>query len=144
MPTQNVNVQYTPANAVGQQWSQVPPKVHVPPGQTTTINWGLQVIPASAGSIVFSTANSSTVPPTPAGIVFNSNWTGSAPGPALPPPPNNADWTAQITNNLLKGDDPVTAYYAVNAVYTPSGGTAVPVQFDPEVESDPPTLMMAP
>ena len=49
----NVNVKYTPGDA--DPWSQSPSKtIRIATGQNT-LDWSIQVIPGSAGTIVFDT-----------------------------------------------------------------------------------------
>jgi len=124
----NVTVKYTPANT--NPWSQVPAAtVPVPPG-STTLNWSIQVIPASAGTIVFSTS--------PAGVVFTGTGTNAWPGST--PTANASGWSSTIDNQLQKGANSVNFPYVVNALYTPDGGTQVAVQYDPDVQEDPPNI----
>jgi hypothetical protein len=125
----NVIVKYTPANS--NPWSQAPAAtVHVPPG-STTLNWSIQVIPASAGTIVFSTTS-------PAGVVFTGTGDNKWPGTAPTGDPNG--WSSTINNQRPRGGTSVKYPYVVNALYTPSGGTQVAVQYDPDVQEDPPNI----
>jgi hypothetical protein len=125
-----VTVKYTPANPVGQQWSQTPPVVHVPPG-STEIDWNVQVSPSSAGDIIFGNP----------GIEFTG--TGQNAWPGTPPSGNDDGWSATINNTLVKGQNAVDFYYCVNALYTADGGSQIAVTYDPEVEEDPPIMSFA-
>ena len=130
----NVTVKYTPGNS--NPWSQAPAAtVPVPPG-STTLNWSIQVIPASAGTIVFSTTSPDST--SPAGVVFTGTGANAWPGTA---PTGDANgWSSTINNQLPKGANSVNFPYVVNALYTPSGGTQVAVQYDPDVQEDPPNI----
>lgn len=136
MPTSNVIVKYTPANsgvAPDSKWSQTPdPKIKVNAG-VTTINWSIMVVPASAGSIRFSTD------PALLGVQLQGPTSPVWPGTA---PSGDANgYSATIDNTLLAGQDKVHFPYVVNAVYTPANGASVAVQYDPEVEMDPPAIV---
>ena len=130
----NVQVMYTPGNA--NPWSQAPSAtIPVPPnGNSTPINWSIQVVPANAGSIQFSTTTSAP------GIQFtgtgNSAWSG---GPVTG---NATGWSTSITNNKKQGDASSQFPYVVNALYTPANGTQVAIQYDPEVEENPPSIAL--
>jgi hypothetical protein len=126
----NVNVKYSPTNQ--DKWSQAPDK-KVPVGSgTTELDWSIQVIPASAGTIVFSTETN-----TP-GIQFTGTGNNAWPGPV---PTGNANgWTASITNTLQPGSPSQSFHYKVNAVYTPAGGSPINVTWDPDVEENPPSV----
>ena len=126
-PPINVRVQYSPGNAQGTQWNQTPgASVPAPPG-TSTITWTIQVIPASAGTITFNTTT---------GIQFPNG----APGNDLSG--NATQWTLTVNNTLQEGANSVPYYYKVNAVYTPSGGSATNITYDPEVVEDPPNVVV--
>lgn len=125
-----VTVKYTPANAVGQQWSQTPPTVHVPPG-STEIDWNIKVSPSSAGTIIFGDP----------GIEFTG--TGQNGWPGSPPSGDDDQWSATINNTLAKGQSAVEYYYCVNALYTPDGGSQAAITYDPDVEEDPPIMSLA-
>ena len=128
----NITVQYRPGDP--DPWSQAPGKqIHVGQG-STTLNWAIQVIPASAGSIVFNTATN-----TP-GIQFTG--TGNSTYPGTPPSRNATQWTSTITNNLPPGGSAPPYHYKVNAIYTPQGGTATNVTYDPDVVEDPPAIVI--
>ena len=127
----NVNVKYTPGDA--DPWSQSPSKtIRIATGQNT-LDWSIQVIPGSAGTIVFDT--------TPPGIEFtgvgNNAWPGS------PPTADGSDITSTINNTLPSGANSVSFHYKVNAVYTPAGGTPQAITWDPDVQEDPPNVAMA-
>lgn len=131
-PNARVNVKYTPGNS--NPWSQAPDvKVKVTSGQTE-IDWSIQVIPGSAGTIAFNTAAA-----TP-GIQFtgtgNNAWPGSIPSGSA-----NA-FSATINNTLQPGQNAVPYHYQVNAIYTPAGGSATNVTWDPDVEEDPPHVIV--
>jgi hypothetical protein len=126
----NVNVKYTPGSQ--DPWSQAPAK-KVPVGTgTTTLNWDIQVIPASAGTIVFNTATS-----TP-GIQFTG--TGNSAWPGSIPTGDANGWSSSITNSLPPGSQSRSFHYKVNAIYTPSGGAPVNLTWDPDVEENPPSI----
>jgi hypothetical protein len=130
-PPSPVIVKYTPADP--DPWSQVPgKKIHVNNG-STTINWTIQVIPASAGSIVFNMATA-----TP-GIEFTG--TGNDVWPGTTPSGSANAWSSTVDNQLVKGNNPLSFHYKVNALYTPNGGTQQAVTFDPDVQEDPPTIV---
>jgi hypothetical protein len=123
-----VTVQYAPGNP--NPWSQVPgTTVPVPPG-STELNWKIQVIPASAGAIAFSSP----------GIQFTGTGTNSWPGTS--PTGNASEWTSTINNTLPRGANSASFYYQVNALFTPTNGTQVAVTYDPDVEENPPTLVV--
>ena len=126
----NVQVQYTQANS--DPWSQVPGKKISVGSGSTTLNWNIQVIPASAGNIAFNTAAA-----TP-GIQFTG--TGNNTWPGTGPSGDGNSWTSTITNNLPSGANKVTFHYKVNAVYTPAGGTPTNLTWDPDVEENPPSI----
>jgi hypothetical protein len=129
----NINVQYTPADS--KPWSQLPDKtIKVPSGATTQLDWNIQVIPASAGTISFS--NDASTP----GIQFTGTGDNSWPGDV--PAPQGNGYQSSITNNLPKGANKLSFHYRVNAVYTPTGGTPVNVVWDPDVEEQPGSIML--
>jgi len=132
-PPANVIVKYTPGNS--SPWSQAPDvKIKVSTG-ATTINWTIQVLPASAGTIVFNTATA-----TP-GIQFtgtgNNAWPGSTPSGSA------TAYSSTINNQLAPGSNPNNYHYKVNALYTPNGGTQIAVTYDPDVEENPPSVVIA-
>lgn len=133
-PPSNVSVRYTPGNT--KPWSQLPaPKIHVSPG-STVITWTIMVIPASAGAIIFNT-NSLTP-----GIDFTEK--GTAIWPGSDPTGDAIQWSSTIDNALPRGSNAIAYPYVVNALFTPTNGTQVPVQYDPDVEEDPPHVVMTP
>jgi len=126
-----IQIMYTP-NATD-PWSQAPDKkIRVGTGQTE-LDWSIQVIPASAGTIAFNT--------NPPGIQFTG--TGNNAWPGSPPSANGTgDITATINNTLPKGGNSVSFHYKVNALFTPTGGTQQAVTWDPDVQEDPPPAVM--
>jgi hypothetical protein len=124
----NIQVKYTPANA--NPWSQSPDKTIKVGSGTTPLNWSIQVIPASAGTIAFNTASTSP------GIQFTG--TGNSSWPGALPTADGDDYQSSITNTLPAGANSVSFHYRVNAVYTPTGGSPVNVTWDPDVQEDPP------
>jgi len=129
----NANVMYTPNPPAGKSsWSQAPSaKLKVGSG-TTPLNWSIQVVPASAGTIVFSTTAAAP------GVQFTGTGTNAWPGAI--PTGDATEWTSSITNNLPPGANKVPYPYVVHAIYTPAGGTPVAIVYDPEVEADPPSI----
>lgn len=126
----NIQVKYTPGAA--DPWSQAPAsKIVVTPGQTE-LDWSIQVIPASAGTIVFSSD--------PPGIQFTG--TGNSAWPGSPPTADGSDIKSTINNTLPSGSSSAKFHYRVNAVYTPANGTGTQVTWDPEVEEDPPHVAL--
>jgi hypothetical protein len=127
----NITVQYQPGAT--DPWSQAPDKkIRVGSGQTD-LNWSIQVVPASAGTIVFAT--------TPPGIEFTG--TGNSAWPGTLPAPQGSNWTSSINNTLPSGGKAVSFHYKVNALYTPAGGTQQTVTWDPDVQEDPPNITVA-
>lgn len=130
----NVQVKYSPGDA--KPWSQAPSAtIPVPPnGNPTPIDFSIQVIPASAGSIQFNTSASAP------GIQFTG--TGNNAWPGTTPSGNATGWSTSITNNKKQGDPSSKYHYVVNALYTPANGTQIAVQYDPDVEENPPAVVL--
>ena len=125
-----VTVRYTPANT--NPWSQTPAsKIKVGSG-STTLNWNIQVMPASAGAIVFNTD------PNSPGIQFDTDvvW------PGTPPSGDANGWSSTINNTLPRGSQAQTFHYVVNALFTPANGTQIQVTYDPDVQEDPPNVVI--
>jgi len=126
-----ITIKYSPNQS--DQWSQTPAKkIRVGSGQTE-LDWSIQVNPASAGTIAFSTD--------PPGIQFTG--TGDSSWPGSPLTADGDDLTSTINNTLVSGANPVNFHYRVNAVYTPAGGSATAVSWDPDVQEDPPSIAMS-
>lgn len=86
-------------------------------GDTDTINWvvGSAPIGAAISAVTFSPGQPGDVP-----------WVG--------PTPSAPDWSTTDTDNLQKGDAPVSWSYTVSMIY---GG--VTYVSDPEITNKPPT-----
>ena len=131
----NCTITYNPNPGVGQTtWSATENPITVVPPGSTPIRWSIALASGQSGSINFSTT---TALP---GIVF----TGTPAWPGDTPSGNANNWNSSLDNNLPVGADPITYNYVVNAVYIPPGKGANPqnVQWDPEVQEDPPANVM--
>ena len=131
MANVNVNIFYDPSTDT---WSQdLGDKIHVRDRGANPIRWGIALVPGATGSLQFSTTNGApgieffTTP------IFPAEWPGST------PQGNANNWNSSLTNTLNPGAATLTFEYRVNAVYTPQGGAATQVSWDPEVEENPPS-----
>ena len=130
----NCTIYYNPNPGQGQTtWSASENPIQVVPPGKTPIRWGIELASGQSGTIKFST------PPGAAGIVFAATpaWPGDAPAG------NANNWNSSLDDTLAQGAQAVTYNYVVNAVYTPPGNSSsVNVQWDPEVEENPPANVM--
>ena len=104
--------------------------VHLKDKGDTSIRWGIQF---AADVVSDATIQFSTDPNLP-GIVFS----GTPSWPGSPPSGNANNWTSTV-NNTQTGQQ---YYFRVNAVIT-GDGEDQPLEWDPEVEEDPPRVSMA-
>lgn len=117
-------------NPTGPAWSITIQPIKVSPG-STTITWGIALSQGAGGAVQFSTDAAAP------GIVFAPGW----PGPA--PTGNAQNWSVDVDDTLQSGDQPQTYPYSVNALYmSPGSSTWQKVKWDPDVEMDPPSVMV--
>ena len=127
----NVTVVYNPTAASGSQWSLTGDNVsgttiEVNDRGANPINWGIQLATGASGSIAFNSSN---------GIAFKT---------AVTPPTQGttSSWNWTLTNNLQPNSTSLNFEYVVNALYTPQNGTQQNVQWDPDVEENPPAQIV--